>query len=1134
MKRLSSHLDEMAPSYDAVVIGSGYGGGVAASRLARMGYTVALLERGDEIHPGEYPDTPEKALQQSQVHADGVTIGQRRALFDLRVGSDMNVLVGCGLGGTSLINANVSIEADPRVFEDPVWPRGIADSDLSEGYRRARAMLQPLPYPDSKGGWPALNKLEAMKRSAAALGAPLVHPEINVTFTGGHNAAGVWQKACTLCGDCCSGCNVGAKNTVLMNYLPDAVASGARIYCGASVQWIEPNGAGGWRVRFQPTGFLREDFAAEPLTVDAAIVALAAGTLGSTEILMRSREKGLALSDALGTRFSGNGDVLAFGYNCDVPIDGIGMGFKAAGYDWHNGPERPVGPTITGLIDLRFGPDLESGMIIEEGSIPGGLGNFLPAVMALAARTHGTDTDPGDLLSERAREMESLTGGPYRGAVNHTQIFLIMSHDGADGRLLLKEDRITVDWPRVGSKPGFKQVAAKVEASVKALGGTYVPNPIWTPLFGHDLVTVHPLGGCPIGVDASTGVVDQGCRVFAGTSGTDVHTGLYVCDGAAVPRSLGVNPLLTISALAERAMIRLARENERTIRLDPAPDQPTDDPATAPPTGIRFTEKMAGMIRSLEDGRDHPASFVLTVLADDVDRLITVKEHAAALVGTIHLPPLATAPLTIRGGSWNLFIDDGDRPDTKRMAYRMPLETGGKSFLALGEKLIHDDRGFDLWRDTTTLELVVREGADGTGTEVCRGILRIDPGDFVKQLRTMTVTGAPDFESRMRAVALFGQFFAGTLFQSFGGPFAAPALFDPAIVRVKRPLRAGVPEVHHFETKDTKTLRFTRYRGGTKGPVILSHGLGVSSLIFSIDTIDPNLVEYLFAAGYDVWLLDYRASIDLPYPTEQFSADDVADKDYPAAVEFVRSATGASSVQVVAHCYGAMTFAMAMLSGLKHVRSAVISQIAAHADVPFLPQRLLAFLHAPALMALFGAKFLDARASTRRNAISRFIDALLGFYPFRSEDRTRSATSRRITALYGPLYRIDQLNPPTMDALPEMFGKANILAFRHLSRIARAGRVVPANGGAPPYVTDSNLKNFAIPTLFIHGELNATFLPSGTRKTLRALERANGAGLYERYVVPDTGHIDCIFGKNAARDVFPRILAHLEKTARSG
>jgi cholesterol oxidase len=1108
-------------------VGSGYGGGVAASRLTRMGYRVAILERGLERHPGEYPDTPARALNNFQIDEEHVGhVGNALGMFDLRVNPDMNVLLGCGLGGTSLINANVALKADKRVFDDPRWPAGINDADLQEGYTRAIAMLSPVPYPADS---PDLNKLKALEIAGQALGTPCVRPPINVTFADRTNSAGVFQRGCTLCGDCCSGCNVGAKNTTLMNYLPDAEAGGAQIFCSVRVRHVEREGDG-WAITYVPQGVKWDAFTANEGRVSARIVVLAAGALGSTEILLRSRDHGLSLSPRLGTGFTGNGDVLAFGYNNDVPIDGIGLGVESASYDPKKSNKRPVGPTITGLIDLRNSDALDDGMVIEEGAAPGGLGPFLPTMMAAGAKAFGSDTDKGDLLAEIGRELESLTLGPYHGAVNHTQTFLVMAHDGADGQMRLGQDRLRIDWPGIGSKPIYETIAKRLHDSVAATGGTYVPNPIWTKILKHRLVTVHPLGGCGMGADATAGVVDSECRVFSNSSGSDIHAGLYVCDGAAMPRSLGVNPLLTISAVAERAMIHLARRENRTVDMAPRPPAAVQD--TPKTVGIRFTERMAGTIQPVAGGPQSDAAFVVTVSAQDAARFMEDRDHEAELIGTVDAKTLSPDPLTVSGGRFNLFNVDPSRIETKQMNYAMPLTTSdGRHFFFRGIKTIHDDKGFDLWHDTTTLAVVIHEGPDESGRRLYEGTLRIEPNDFVKQLTTMTVTDAPNLASRLAMTARFGSFFAGQLFQSFGGPFARTSAFDPNLIRPKRPLRAGQPEVHFFETDDKKKLRLTRYRGGSKGPVIFSHGLGVSSLIFSIDTIETNMLEYLYAAGYDCWLLDYRASIDLPYAEEQCDADAVAKYDYPAAVEYVRGKTGSDSVQMVSHCYGAMTFTMAMLSGLSHVRAAVISQISTHAKVPLWPQRLLALLHAPDMMQAVGTKFLDARASVDRSILARVIDGAIGFvYPFRAEDRSHSLTSRRITALYGQLYELNQLNQATLDAIPEMFGKANITAFRHLSAIARAGHVIRADG-TDNYLQDSNLRNLAIPTLFVHGALNHCFSPSGSIETIATLSRVNDKHLYERRVIAETGHIDCIFGKNAARDVFPAVVRHLDQTA---
>ena len=146
--RLSSSLDELKPEYEAVVVGSGYGAGVAASRLARIGLKVAVLERGREFELGTFPDTMEEATAELQYTLGDGHIGRRTGLYDLHLGRDMHVLTGCGLGGTSLINANVSLPPDPRVWEDPCWPASILSEELSkapidQALRRHEERLRP-------------------------------------------------------------------------------------------------------------------------------------------------------------------------------------------------------------------------------------------------------------------------------------------------------------------------------------------------------------------------------------------------------------------------------------------------------------------------------------------------------------------------------------------------------------------------------------------------------------------------------------------------------------------------------------------------------------------------------------------------------------------------------------------------------------------------------------------------------------------------------------------------------------------------------------------------------------------------------------------------------------------------------
>ncbi len=1142
-KRLSSPINELAAHYDALVIGSGYGGGVSASRLARMGMKVALFERGREIQVGDFPDTLMEAQQEFQVSGPGAHVGSKTALYDMHIGADIHVLVGCGLGGTSLINANVSLPPDPRVWEDRHWPRElIADEALEEGFRRGVAMLRPQPYPNKV----RLDKMQRFKESADALGVKLTTPPINVNFKDGVNAANVYQPACTLCGDCCSGCNVGAKNTTQMTYLPDAVNHGAQIFCETVVSHVEKDGAG-WRVYYSSQLHGRDAFHAPERSVTADIVVLGAGALGSAEILLRSREAGLSLSDKLGHSFTGNGDVLAFGYNNDRPVNAIGVGHPP------RADVSPPGPCITGAIDLRGTNRLEDGMIIEEGVVPSGLSQMLPAMFAANAVLFGKDTDHGvvDEIAEKARELKSQLLGAYRGAIHHTQTMLVMAHDSGHGVIELGRQSIEVKWPQAARQDVFKHVEEKLFEVTKAQGGTYVRNPVQFKILGENLVTVHPLGGCPMGQSRDFGVVNHKCQVFDGDpfSAVDaVHDGLYVCDGSVVPRPLGVNPLLTITALSERAMIHLAQDRSRQFTAAPLKTAPIRiaggaGDEVAAPLGVEFTERMAGFIApsSSEDFAEAAArgeaagnafSFTLTVQVADIDVFVADRNHSGRIVGTVDCPALSPEPMDVVAGNFNLMRPDPDRVETRRFDYNMEIhDRDGQVYDFKGYKIVRGDKmGADLWNDTTTLYVEVAPRGVAAQSEIARGILTIAPLDFARQLTTMRAIGGEGPLDKAKAVAQFGLVFAGALFGVYGAMVAPIKRFDPDHVRKKRPLRVSPPEVYVYDTSDDKRLQLKRYNGGDKGPILFTHGLGVSSQIFSIDTIDTNLLEYFFAQGYDCWLLDFRASIDLPYAAERWSADDCAKFDYQPAINLMRDVTKRSTVQVIAHCFGATTFVMSMLSGLEGVRSAVISQIAADVIVPFFPQRMLAFLRTPSILDMAGFDVVNARATTKEGFFARRLDGLVRWIiPFQREERTRSATSNRITALYGQLYETAQLNRLTFEfGLPEMFAEANIDAFKQLALITRKKIIVDANGLD---VYRPHVKRLAIPICFIHGEKNACFRPISTKLTQDWLSNANGAGLYQRHVIPGYGHIDCIFGKNAAVDVYPHMLRHLERTA---
>jgi cholesterol oxidase len=290
--------------------------------------------------------------------------------------------------------------------------------------------------------------------------------------------------------------------------------------------------------------------------IKAGMVILAAGTLGTTKILFRSREGGLTVSQQLGHHFSGNGDVGAFAYNNDVPVYAVGTGPKAA-------KKPPVGPLINGVIDTRPQVDnWEEGLVIQEGTFPSAAARPLANGLKVMATASGKDTDKGlrDKLKEKYREWVSFFRGPYHGAVRHTLMWLVMTHDDSRGRLVLKNDRVRIEWPDIGEQPFAKRVNEFLRRGTAVLVGTFVSNPVWSLLADRPMVTSHPLGGCPMGEDAWRGVVNHKGQVFSGQKGTAVHEGLYICDGSVIPHSIGVNLMLPISAMTERAVAILAEE----------------------------------------------------------------------------------------------------------------------------------------------------------------------------------------------------------------------------------------------------------------------------------------------------------------------------------------------------------------------------------------------------------------------------------------------------------------------------------------------------------------------------------------------------------------------------------------------
>jgi len=348
---------------------------------------------------------------------------------------------------------------------------------------------------------------------------------------------------------------------------------------------------------------------------------------------------------------------------------------------------------------------------------------------------------------------------------------------------------------------------------------------------------------------------------------------------------------------------------------------------------------------------------------------------------------------------------------------------------------------------------------------------------------------------------------------------------EPATAAVSAGGAATLPhgEVHPVTTSDGTEIQLTRYQLGSKGPIVLAPGYGNAARAFTVDTVPRNYVQFLGEHGYDVWLLDYRASPELPASRTQFTVDDIAMRDWPAAIDTVREQTGAESVQAMGHCVGGLSLFMAIGGGLEGLRSATFSSLAGH-PIATPGNRLRAGAHLATAFKKLGITGLNTDYDPGYLP-DRAVELVMRALPFRHV--YDSPVARRIYFVYGDVFEFSNINEATMDAaVPAVFGISNMTFFEHISRMIRKGRAVDRDGN-DAYL--ANLDRFRMPISFITGEHNRMFIPRGLQKTYDTLRQANDPDLYTHHVIKDYAHLDMWLGTHAERDVFPTALAELER-----
>ncbi|UQS24853.1 GMC family oxidoreductase [Amycolatopsis thermalba] len=512
--------------YDVVVIGSGFGGSVSALRLTEKGYRVGVLEAGRRFADDEFAKTSWRLRKYLWAPALGCFGIQRLTLL-----RDTFVLSGSGVGGGSLVYANTLYEPPRPFYEDAQWAH-ITDwrAELAPYYDQAKRMLGVTEYPGT-------TRADRVLREVAedmGIGHTVRPTPVGVLFaTGGRKpgqevpdpffgGAGPARRACTHCGSCMTGCRHGAKNTLVKNYLHLAERAGARVHPLTTVVDVRPRPGGGYRVTTVRTGSRgrRRTFTCEQ-------VVFAASALGTQRLLHRLRDRGSLprISRRLGYLSRTNSEAILAVRSRDRDADYTdGVAITSSMH-----PDE-----VTHVEPVRYGKGSNLMSLLATVLVDGADGRRR---WVLGLR---------ELVRHR-RELPRLLN-PRRWSEQMVGLLVMQSLDnsvttytrrGLFGRRMTT--RQGDGAPNPTWIPAGHEVARRVAAKIDG-----VPQGAWTD-FANIPLTGHFIGGCAIGDSPETGVVDAYQRLYG-------HPGLHVVDGSAISANLGVNPSLTITAQAERAM----------------------------------------------------------------------------------------------------------------------------------------------------------------------------------------------------------------------------------------------------------------------------------------------------------------------------------------------------------------------------------------------------------------------------------------------------------------------------------------------------------------------------------------------------------------------------------------------------
>ncbi|WCJ34276.1 Long-chain-alcohol oxidase FAO1 [Euphorbia peplus] len=1106
--------------FDAVVVGSGYGGSVAACRMSMAGIKVCLLEKGRRWNAEDFPTDTLKIMSSARLENRnlGISFGPKDALFQVYEENDSLAVVACGLGGGSLVNAGVMLPTPVRTRRNSKWPKEWEKNwDVCEASSAAMLRIQNIPVK-----FPIARVMDEIVGDTGETLEKLMKLSVNfdVEELPSNLMKPQQMNSCLACGNCMSGCPYNAKNSTDKNYLLSAFQAGCTVRTECQVLYVVENACEifqqgrtcgrqkRWRVYLNEIDYITSDF-----------VILSAGVFGTNEILFQSQMRGLRLSEALGSGFSCNGNTVAYLAGSPAPLNGYGLDREQVSAIPFQ--ERP-GPSISSSYTSSLGFTIQSAV----------LPRAYPSMMFKWIHTYRWPT--GCALFHGIIDKLKCTFG-----LNSTQAIVLnaMGYDDGDGKITLDKGTNKLGF----TPPHDPLLPRKTEAFqklTKKLGGILFMSK-------YRSTSVHLLGGCNASSDSSSGVCNHNGQVFDPETRASVHAGLYVCDASLVPCSVGINPSLTIATAAEHVSRSLVQDVLK-YKMETSVNLVDQNPCLLSDTNLDKDRNSFVLInetlRGYLGGMPCTAYLKMKMYSKNLEVFnepnpLNGGSHPllrGKVGGYVVFKVLEKDKLHIIDGDVDMCIIDERTPYTQNMHYRLLLvASSGSKYILWGKKIMNPCL-FPLyaWKETTTLHVTLEKIAVSSASDTTvyfRGELQVSFIELLKSIMSLKGKNAG--------------MFVNILLQTFVRTY---------VLRIPRGCQDLIPTdfchknypdsiLHKIKTEDGYVIscrqwKCTQNQWQIKGekqpnPVLLLNGYSTEN--YALPTEPHDMVRTLLEEGHEIWLAQPR--LHPLNPANSFTIDDIGKHDIPAVFGKILELHGpCTKIHVIAHCVGGLAFHIAIMGG--YVKASSIASLTCTNSSMFfklttLPRVKMWLPLIPITMAILGKKTILPILGTPKTSFRhRLLKGIAHYIP--RYELCSCKECEMFSGIFGNTFLHENLSPTMHQWLfKHSFTELPMGGFHHLRKICSSGFIVDSKGNNSYMIHPERM---ALSTLYISGgrEVLVTRETSFLANKFMMLHQPGFR--HERVVVEGFGHSDLLIGEASYKEVFPHILSHMRRAELEG